>query len=104
MQPTLAVLPVGVEGGCGVVTISRDRIDAKGGPDICMDPAHIPWDNSSFNLPHPLPLPGSHSVQSGTLGLQPKTEAHSFFRRAEEVLFFELGNSFLGPRLIYVAD
>lgn len=102
MQPTLAVLPMGVEGGCGVVTISRGRIDAKGGPDICMDPAHSTRNNSSLNLPHPLPLPSSHSVQAGTLG--PKTEAHSFFRRAEEVLFFELGNSFLGPRLIYIAD
>lgn len=32
------LLSVGVEGGCGVVTISRDRIDAKRGP------AHITYE------------------------------------------------------------
>lgn len=34
--------------------------------------------------------------------MQLKTEPHSFFGRAEEVLFFDLINYFLGPRPIYV--
>lgn len=83
---------------------SPDRMGASEGTDICMALLRVTWDLSPSTLPHPFPLSSVNSLQADTLGVQPNTEPHSFFRRAEEVLFFDLVNYFFGPRLIDVSD
>lgn len=90
------------------VTVSRDRSEAKGSPDVCTGSAHITrnhaFHSGGYFVPYPPLISSYKPFQADILGTQPKTELQSVFRRAEEVLFFDLINYFLGPRLIYVSD
>lgn len=78
-----------------------EEIDANEGTDSCMG---LPFFTSVHHL---CGTPSLSLVQipfrKTPLGVQPETEPHSFFRRAEEALFFDLINDFFGSRPVYVS-
>lgn len=97
-------LPLGVGGGCGAghhlqieMMQMRVQIFAWTLRTLPRTSLHQPCHTHSLFL---VQIPFR---QTDALGVQPKTEPHSFFRRAEEVLFFDLINDFFGPWLICVS-